>query len=383
MKSAISVQTEPLFPTVMPEMGVWPFAKGTCLLGSRNLDRYIAVPEAKLAITLKVIGTLDGRRSLEAISEEFIAQGYKVDVAALCARLRESGLLAGSRPNGELQRFSFALFEVSIAPFVEATRRLATKVSEAQVWTFAIIILAAAFSALWNFRHLFELAKSAIALPKYALFPFVGLGLLGSVLTHEMAHALVAARYGLAPQRIRVIAYFCVIPAFVLRIPGIYLLPAPKRIAVWAAGIVASLGLAGSAALLALHAPLPFMWRQVCAQAAVANLFLSGLNLVPFLPTDGYFIASTLLRQPNMRRRARRELVGWVRHKKVSHPALLVYALISILFVLLIVGRNVFGIYRLAHYSIAGCLLVVFVVAAISLIRLRTLVQGAARPRKE
>ena len=73
---------------------------------------------------------------------------------------------------------------------------------------------------------------------------------------------------------------------------------------VWAAGPYVNLVLAAVAALLRPH--VAGNWQLVCDAGLLANLLLIGVNLYPFLPLDGYFMASTLLGVTNLRSQALR-----------------------------------------------------------------------------
>lgn len=112
-----------------------------------------------------------------------------------------------------------------------------------------------------------------------------GLVLFGSLLVHELGHALVAARYGV-PTAAIVVHLF----------GGVAMLEQPPRprqeMWIAAAGPVASLVLGAGLALPAwlLGAQLDLVHPQpadLLAWGAALNLFMGAFNLLPALPMDG------------------------------------------------------------------------------------------------
>ena len=82
--------------------------------------------------------------------------------------------------------------------------------------------------------------------------------------------------------------------------------PRRRRIAVSAAGPAADLALGAVFALACLVAP-PGAQRDVLFQLAFAAYVGACFNLNPFLDRDGYQILVDVLREPNLRRRAREQ----------------------------------------------------------------------------
>jgi Zn-dependent protease len=103
------------------------------------------------------------------------------------------------------------------------------------------------------------------------------------------------------PRKFEVGFYLGFLPTFFLRVGGLYTLPPWRRVAVWAAGSAGNFVLATGAAVAMTYG---FGMESFWARVLWLNVMLGLFNLVPFLPTDGYFIASTLTRSPNLRRRA-------------------------------------------------------------------------------
>ena len=175
------------------------------------------------------------------------------------------------------------------------------------------------------------------------------------------------------------VGYLAVIPVFVIRIPGIYLITPSKRIRVWAAGMWGSLALAAMAALALRFADVPLPWQQLLARVAIANAFVAAANLIPFLPTDGYFIFSTVFRQANLRQRAWREFKELLRFGRMGSGFVFAYLVLSGALMAFLVVRNVRGMYRLAQYSTP---LFVGLILLISILRIRGFIKARSSDRE-
>ncbi|MEC5384080.1 HlyD family efflux transporter periplasmic adaptor subunit [Uliginosibacterium sp. H3] len=137
---------------------------------------------------------------------------------------------------------------------------------------------------------------------------------------HELAHALVATRYGLRVAHMGV--------AFVVLWPMLYtdtgeswkLRSARQRLAIASAGILCELTLAGLSTLgwgLAEEGPL----RNALLYLATTSWVLSlALNASPFMRFDGYFIVSDLLDFPNLHERASALARAFLRRQVLGLP---------------------------------------------------------------
>lgn len=120
------------------------------------------------------------------------------------------------------------------------------------------------------------------------------------LLFHEISHGIVAARYGLVPRKLVFSLYLMVSPVAYLKIPGMYTLTPKKRIHIWLAGMYTNFCLA-SIFLLAYFFT-NFIGNEVFYAIGLTNLICIVMSISPFMPTDGYFIMSTLLKSPNLRK---------------------------------------------------------------------------------
>ena len=107
------------------------------------------------------------------------------------------------------------------------------------------------------------------------------------------------------------------IPYFYTEIAGLYTLKPGNRIKIWAAGCYANvcLGYVGLIVYRVAVSHLSPVVGQILLKIALSNFFMILGNLSPLMPTDGYFILSTLLKQVNVRTNAFQEFVKWVSGK--------------------------------------------------------------------
>ena len=131
------------------------------------------------------------------------------------------------------------------------------------------------------------------------------IGLL-SIVLHELSHCFVASRWGILTGTLRIQLYLGTIPIVGLKLAGLYTLPPRGRLAVWSAGVFTNLSIT-AAALLAIRTVAP--GSAALGLTAAINWLLAIFNLMPLLPTDGYFMLCTLVKDSNVRVRA----WSWVR----------------------------------------------------------------------
>jgi Zn-dependent protease len=127
-----------------------------------------------------------------------------------------------------------------------------------------------------------------------------------SIVLHELSHCFVASRWGILTGTLRIQLYLGTIPIVGLKLAGLYTLPPRGRLAVWSAGVFTNLSIT-AAALLAIRTIAP--GSAALGLTAAINWLLAVFNLMPLLPTDGYFMLCTLVKDSNVRVRA----WSWVR----------------------------------------------------------------------
>ena len=358
-------QNEFLSPKAVPDISAWQLFPGTYVVGNSELDRYVVVPAPKLSILTEAISYFDGFQTIKSITTRFSRKGQAVDVLTLYQRLLKAGLLADSEPRGELSRLALPLFDMEIGPAFNACQS-AVQVLFLPLLLLTVVTVATGFFLLLEHHSAIE-AELFQAGHSWSVWgcTLFGLAMTLSLLAHELAHGFTATWLGLRPRQFAAVAYLAVMPIFFLKIPGIYTLSPGQRVQVWISGVWINLTIASTALIATQIVTMPVLYEQVLTGLAVSNGFIVAWNLVPFLPTDGYFIMCTLLKKPNIRPRAWQEFSRWIRLRVKPSPMLLLYFGLSLLTTLGALLLNATWAYRVATHSVAGfvfgCLLILSV----------------------
>ena len=355
-----AMTTKSPLPTLLDGVDVWPLfpASGSreaiFLIGHKELDRYVTAPESKLPVVRQILTMLDGSHSLEEIDSYFLGEQRKVVRSEqLYRQLTEAGLMEGSTaPEGDITKSSLRLLSIPIAPLLKRSTAIPPAIlSVAAVIGLAVILfgvwltVGAWFTLLSPVRATWSGSTEFLTLEVFGKYAAV---CAASVLLHELAHALAGARFGLIANSLEFALYMGIIPIVYLRIPGLYTLTPRRRVVVWSAGIflnliLAAIGMtyliwhAGASATLSI-------WYVV----VLVNYSLVVTNLIPFLPTDAYFILSTVLHVHNIRRNAMRQLVLSVQARRLRvSPIGTVYLVFTVLLLILTLWRDVILLARL------------------------------------
>lgn len=297
-------------PMVAPDLVVQRLSARTgpdavWIVCTKVRPRCLTVPDRLADAVGDAIALMDGTRSIAEI-ELALRQSRAIDmaVAPLVARLDAVELTVDAarlpaRPQSVL----------GILPLVTwRTQRLADRLLTAalivhRVWWTGLGTLA--LVALGVLAFIDERPVDAF----HTLNDAVRLGLLGaacvvSIVLHEIGHVVTAARYGLRTSEATIGMYFGLVPTIYLRVCGIYTIGRRARAHVWAAGCAVNLILAtvllASARIYGVESEIGRMARHL----AFWNATMVAVNLLPFLPTDGYFLLSTVLDEYNLRRRS-------------------------------------------------------------------------------
>ena len=338
-----------LRPKLIDGIGKWKLFPEMYVIGNPELDRYIRVPARSLEPVWRAIQYCDGGRTLAEIASLVLADGWNLDTAGLYQTLAEAGLVAGRTYLSDVDRISVTWFEARIGSLFPIRHWWKPLV---QVVTVASLLSVVAAGTVW---------LAAPVRPVGAWNPSdQGLvvatisGALVSILAHEAGHALAACAEDLRPGRISVLGYLGVIPYIMLRIPGLYTVCAAGRLRVWLAGPVASLSLASLCYLGSGWETLPLAARAWMDRMSTINAVIAVWNCCPLLPTDGYFVACTLLRQANWRVRSWRELAGCIRQRRRPQLLLLMYGLGSSVALAFLTLRSMGHILKATNFSWFG-----------------------------
>lgn len=150
------------------------------------------------------------------------------------------------------------------------------------------------------------------------LFPNLNLGLfalilgigLVSLFLHELGHAI-AMKWAHARILRAGVALYLGLPVFYVDTTTVWAKSRYKRIATSAAGIVVNLLIAGVAAIVANFVAVD-VWQKILWEIWIANIFMAGFSLIPFVKLDGYYILMDLVDIPNLSGKAMLELRNFV-----------------------------------------------------------------------
>lgn len=275
-------------------------------VGSISRDKYVKMPQEIVDYVMKFIQYLDGRNTLEQIENKFrTEEKVDLDVEYLLGELEKADLISNNMnqekvEKGEFDRFFFKIIDIPLDKYSERIRKINKKIVKCFFFLSLVLISLGILSAIFNVDYFFSLenykinkslgASAAISIPIFLI----------SILLHESAHAVAASYYGLTPSNMVFGFYANFSSMFYLKIPGIYTLTKKQKIVVWSSGVFTNLLISATALLVgqcvggggAIIANLCIM----------ANLSLVLCNLSPLLPLDGYFLLSTIINQPNLRK---------------------------------------------------------------------------------
>ena len=318
-------------------------------VGSRDIDRYFEVKGNIKDQVLKAIEYFDGTNTLEEIYTLLKEKdGVSLDIEKFYNLLQTTGLLENEKENkvekSEYERISLKLLEVDISKNERTFNKLSCMVPFIFILTLILIPFSVAniksnigsFVDIKNFKINGSYIIGAITI--VAIF-FI------SILLHEIAHGIVARKYGLIPKNLVVSLYLFISPMVYLKIPGLYTIKENERIKVWIAGIYTNLFLALLSFSFIGH--LQGELFKVVFVLGYINLMFIVMNLWPFLPLDGYFILSTLMKMPNLRKKSFKEFRKFIKGKENNLTFIyFTYFLVSIGFMSAILISQIIMVYK-------------------------------------
>ena len=274
---------------------------------------------------------LDGRRTLPALvatAEEQFGSAGPAALARLLTDLSERGLLHGSEPEGEasdeprpglLRRLTRPRVWTS-----ESFGRFVERLYARGGWVLFLRPVLAVFlaarrrrawppSSTWS-RAATARPSSSRATSASGRSIFVS-GRLALVALHELAHGLTCASYGrrVARAGIKLVLIF---PYAFVDTSEAWFESRGRRIAISAAGPISDFALGGAFALASLLSGKGAL-RDIEFQVALGAYLGALFNLSPMLDRDGYHILIDVVRQPNLRARARM----WLAARLAGRPA--------------------------------------------------------------
>lgn len=325
-------------PIIVEDINVWTlFEKkdgNIYSMGSINEDRFIQLDENNKEAIKTATSYMDGTYSLQEIECIMLeSHGYKLNTEQLYIWLCKAGLVSNPLDEYKVEKqemdyLSITLKKVNLKKFYAGFQKFSDRLFTPVVCFCSTLILIGLILMILNMKEFFTLRN-------YMLGGSVGLGIIAmlgifvlSIGVHEFAHAIVGYRYGLKPSSL-VFALYVGTPMFYVKMPGIYTIEPKLRLRVWFAGIYCNMSMAALAGIFLqfTEGNLYKFLLLVCT----TNISLVVANISPLLPLDGYFMLSTILKRPNLRKGSFKQFKQWALGKENSfHGLYTIYFLVSV-----------------------------------------------------
>lgn len=326
-------------------------------MGSKSCDRYIQLNDGNKKAVEIAINHMDGKTTIEEIHESMInIYHLNLDVIKLCEWLGKAGLLKNppedvSLEKQEMDYLSITIKKWKLDRFFDVFSFLGEKHGLQLLLSSIVIILVGMTIALMNWREFITLKNYEL---NNSLFFGIGWMLVVFVVSiglHEIGHAVVGYHFGLKPKEL-VFALYVGTPMFYVKIPGIYTLQPKKRVYVWSVGVYVNLVIASICMILMQLMDGDI--KNLLLIGVTTNLSLVVANLSPLLPLDGYFILSTLLQKPNLRKGSFSQFKNWFLGRENRFEGLyIVYFLLSVSFYSLVIFCELRKIINIVSYGIS------------------------------
>ncbi len=343
---------EKIRPVAVADISSWLLfeksEKKTYCIGSIERDKYIEAPEHLKDAIMCCIKHFDGSSSIEEIKTIVQEQyNYKIEVDELYNILCKANLIVNADASMvEKQEFdilSSAIFKMNLQklyPFFNMVKKIVFPYGLyfTGIIIFLSIINVARYANIFLSPSTYKVQNSYLLSGVIAIFFTVV-----SLIIHELSHAVTAYKYGLKPSKLFFSTYMGFSLMVYLKIPGIYTLKPKQRVYVWLAGIYANLFLFSSCILL--YSLVNWDIKNIFIIAAIPNISFVLSNLSPLLPLDGYFVLSTLLKRPNLRKGSFQEFKKWIFGEKNKFNGLVtLYFILSTLMMGTLVGTQAYWI---------------------------------------
>lgn len=336
-------------PIIVEDVNVWTlFEKrdgNVYCMGSINEDRFIQLEENNKDAIIAAVTYMDGSYSLQEIESIMMeSHGYKLNMEHLYTWLCKAGLVSNPLEEFKVEKqemdyLSVTLKKVDLKKLYSSFQKFSDRLFKPVLWVCSTLILVGFLLMIFNMKEFFTLRN-------YMLGDSVGLGIVAmlgifilSIGVHEFAHAVVGYRYGLKPSSL-VFALYIGTPMFYVKMPGIYTIEPKLRLRVWFAGIYCNMSIAAFAGILLQFAEGNFY--KFLLLVCTTNISLVVANISPLLPLDGYFMLSTLLKRPNLRKGSFKQFKQWALGRENSfHGLYMIYFLVSMGFYAIVISFEI------------------------------------------
>jgi len=289
-----------------------------------------------------LLDLLDGTHSAQEIEQR---AGGPVD--ELLADLRSEGFLVDSPASDPPRRATASLHGIEFSGFDRVVQVVNRLVGNLVFSTPGVVILAVTATAgpcaFIIPGHDGSQLTVSVAQPVLAVVVLRVLGFIG-VWLHESGHALVIVRNKRRVGRVGVGFYWGSLTFFVDASQALFF-GRRTRMLQSSAGVISDLFTCGAASLVAAAGG-NASWAVMLREFAVLGYLGVIINAVPLLELDGYWFLADALNRPTLQRDSRRELATAVRGHS-AHPALAIYALVSLIFGLFGIAFGIFAWWHL------------------------------------
>lgn len=336
-------------PIITEDIGVWTlFEKkdgNIYCMGSIDEDRFIQLEENNKEPIKAAVGYMDGTYSLQEIESIMMGNyGYKLNMEHLYTWLCKAGLITNPLEEFKVEKqemdyLAVTLKKVNLKKFYSGFQKFSERLFTPVTLGCSALIFVGFLLMIFNMKEFFTIRN-------YMIGGSVGLGIVAmlgifvlSIGVHEFAHAVVGYRYGLKPSSL-VFALYIGTPMFYVKMPGIYTIEPKLRLRVWFAGIYCNMSIAAFAGILLQFAEgnLYKFLLLVCT----TNISLVVANISPLLPLDGYFMLSTILKRPNLRKGSFKQFKQWALGRENSfHGLYIIYFLVSMGFYAIVISFEI------------------------------------------
>ncbi|WP_234123414.1 zinc metalloprotease [Clostridium hydrogenum] len=316
-------------------------------IGSLKKDKYIQLKKSLVDSIMVAISYFNGENTIDDIHLKLITlNNLNVDTNKLYNILNNAGFIENSC-NANLEKNEYEKYGINIATLKLDKSIYFFKLIAKYIKLFFIISIFVILTSINYFipvfykmmnLNLFKIVNSSIiSLIICTVITTI------SVILHEISHATIATRFSLKPKSLKLTLYLYVNSMIYICIPGIYTLSRKKRVYLWLSGVYCNFVIFCISAILQNYTFGTI--HNIFLVSCYSNLGLIVTNLVPFLPLDGYFILSTILKIPNLRKNSFKVLKN--SSKRTTFKVVyLVYFLISILSIFYLIISQIISIYR-------------------------------------
>lgn len=307
-------------------------------IGSICRDRFIEVGEKNKDAVMSAIKLMDGKHSFDNIDEIAKAElGTSIRSADLYSVLEKANLTL--TPNkeqiikNEFEVLGVKVFGINITkifPFFSFCSKLLYPM-------LVVTIIVALVSLYLGIKNLSLIAPmSLLGFDGYYLRNILCIFFIMflSISLHEIAHAITASKFGIIPRSLSLSLYLYVSPVVYIRLPGLYTIKPIQRIIVWSSGVMANtflMCIGFSLSIIMQQNNTPEFFVGVMNYLWYVNLVFIVVNLCPLMPLDGYFLFTTIVKVPNLRRQTFLSVKNSIKSKKILiKPLHCVYFVVSI-----------------------------------------------------